>query len=203
MVDLSDKYLLMIEPQDRFKEEEVNDDLTTKMERLFKQSKEIDHTRGWHKAKDGKDSTNCTYLLPSGHITNSLCVHYLRYHRSEVPKSEIAKLISIKEPMDTNNISWNITDLVDGRKGDKTIDPNRVKFKYYIRNELWYEVLKYDEAEDDFVPVSPAFLFPVPISDTGDGKFLAEDKALIFMRYIRQQLQKINDERQHMEQTNT
>jgi hypothetical protein len=28
----------------------------------------------------------------------------------------------------------------------------------------------------------------VPISDTGDGIFLPQDKAIIFMRYIRQQL---------------
>ena len=29
------------------------------------------------------------------------------------------------------------------------------------------------------------FKFPVPITDCGDGTFLAADKAILFMRYIR------------------
>lgn len=32
------------------------------------------------------------------------------------------------------------------------------------------------------------FEFPVPISDIGDATFLAEDKAMLFMRYIRKHL---------------
>lgn len=35
------------------------------------------------------------------------------------------------------------------------------------------------------------FMFPVPISDTGDGTFLDEDKAMFFMRYIRKQIEAI------------
>ncbi len=47
-----------------------------------------------------------------------------------------------------------------------------VRFKYYRDGELWYET------EDGFG-------FPVPISDTGTGVFQAEDKAILFMRWIR------------------
>ena len=36
------------------------------------------------------------------------------------------------------------------------------------------------------------FEFPVPIEDVGDAQFLAEDKAMLFMRYIRKQLEEIN-----------
>jgi hypothetical protein len=32
------------------------------------------------------------------------------------------------------------------------------------------------------------FQFTVPIEDCGDGAFLVEDKAMMFMRYIRKQL---------------
>ena len=32
------------------------------------------------------------------------------------------------------------------------------------------------------------FEFPVPINDCGDGTFLAEDKAILFMRYIRKHI---------------
>jgi hypothetical protein len=48
----------------------------------------------------------------------------------------------------------------------------KVRFTYYKSGELWYVT-------------ESGSAFPVPIADTGDGAFLAEDKALLFMRYIR------------------
>lgn len=62
----------------------------------------------------------------------------------------------------------NIKDMVSG---DKT-----VKFKYYRKDHLYYET------EDGFI-------FPVPISDTGDAQFLAQDRAMLFMRYIRKEIE--------------
>ena len=50
-----------------------------------------------------------------------------------------------------------------------------VRFVRYQNSELWYVT------EDGFE-------FPVPISDTGTGVFAAEDKAILFMRWIRQQM---------------
>jgi len=47
-----------------------------------------------------------------------------------------------------------------------------VRFQYYRDQNLWYKT------ESDL-------LFPVPISDIGNATFLAEDKAMLFMRYIR------------------
>ncbi len=54
---------------------------------------------------------------------------------------------------------------------------NKVRFSFYRTGELWYEVVGED------------FEFPVPIEDTGEATFLAEDKALLFMRYIRKHLE--------------
>jgi hypothetical protein len=48
----------------------------------------------------------------------------------------------------------------------------KVNFQYYRDNELWYKTTN-------------GFLFPVPLSDTGTATFLNEDKAILFMRYIR------------------
>jgi hypothetical protein len=48
----------------------------------------------------------------------------------------------------------------------------RVSFSFYRAGELWYET-------------SDGFLFPVPIKDIGDATFMKEDKAILFMRYIR------------------
>jgi hypothetical protein len=65
--------------------------------------------------------------------------------------------------------------LIDMVKNDK-----QVFFKFYRAKELWY-------ATED------GFEFPVPIDDTGDGVFLAKDRAMLFMRYIRKHLQTIDE----------
>ncbi len=55
------------------------------------------------------------------------------------------------------------------------IKSKRVKFKFYKDGELIYET------EDGFE-------FPVPINDADSATFLAEDKAIFFMRYIRKHM---------------
>lgn len=50
-----------------------------------------------------------------------------------------------------------------------------VQFTHYKDGNLWYRVKVYD------------FAFPVPIADVGNATFLAEDKGILFMRYIRKQ----------------
>jgi hypothetical protein len=61
----------------------------------------------------------------------------------------------------------NIKDLVKDKQ---------VQFVRYRAGELWYKCENGME-------------FPVPISDIGDATFLATDKAILFMRYIRKQLE--------------
>lgn len=51
----------------------------------------------------------------------------------------------------------------------------KVRFAFFRGTELWYRT-------------ECGFEFPVPIGDVGDAVFLAEDKALLFMRYIRKHL---------------
>lgn len=55
-------------------------------------------------------------------------------------------------------------------------DGKKVKFQFYRQKELWYVT-------------ETGFAFPVPIDDIGDGIFMNEDKALLFMRYIRKHLE--------------
>ena len=66
----------------------------------------------------------------------------------------------------------NIKDLVKDK---------RVKFSYYKEQELWYFVDGTD------------FKFPVPTDDVGNATFLSEDKANLFMRWIRKHLESIQD----------
>lgn len=56
----------------------------------------------------------------------------------------------------------------------------RVRFEFYRDGALYYKT-------------EAGLLFPVPIEDIGSATFLAEDKALLFMRYIRKQIALIKD----------
>ena len=63
---------------------------------------------------------------------------------------------------------------------DMVKDKKTVSFEFYRKGELWYST-------------ECGFMFPVPIEDTGDGTFLKNDKALLFMRYIRKHLKDIQE----------
>jgi hypothetical protein len=71
---------------------------------------------------------------------------------------------------------------------DMVRDGKKVYFKFYRRQELWYVT------EDGFE-------FPVPIGDVdeiGDAVFLNEDKAMLFMRYIRKHINMIEETKKEM-----
>lgn len=57
---------------------------------------------------------------------------------------------------------------------------NMVSFLHYRKGQLWYVT-------------DCGFEFPVPIDDVGDATFLAKDKAIIMMRYIRKHLTTISE----------
>ncbi len=69
-------------------------------------------------------------------------------------------------------MSYNIKEMIKDKK---------VTFVRYRKGELIYST-------------ECGFEFPVPTDDTGDGVFLAEDKAMFFMRYIRQHIASIEKE---------
>jgi len=71
----------------------------------------------------------------------------------------------------------NLKDMV--RAGQK------VRISFYSRGNLWYIT-------------DSGFEFPVPVGDraeVGNATFLAEDKAIYFMRYIRKHMQFLEDAR--------
>lgn len=55
-----------------------------------------------------------------------------------------------------------------------------VTFQYYRDSQLFYKT-------------ETGLVFPVPIDDTGNATFLSEDKAMLFMRYIRKHLEILKD----------
>ncbi len=66
------------------------------------------------------------------------------------------------------------------------IQNKTVQFVRYQKGDLWYVT-------------ECGFEFPVPITDTGDGAFVAKDKASFFMRWIRKQMDSINEGKQLQE----
>ena len=84
--------LLYIEPSARVSAKPVIDTLTRKMAAAYRLSARGTTWRGWHRCACGANSTNADYVLPGGAETNSLCVHYLAFHRSEVPAEQLAKV---------------------------------------------------------------------------------------------------------------
>lgn len=66
---------------------------------------------------------------------------------------------------------------------DEVKDGKKVNFSFYRSNTLWYKT-------------ESGFMFPVPIENIGDATFLAEDKAILFMRYIRKYIEEIKKEQQ-------
>ena len=61
------------------------------------------------------------------------------------------------------------------------VKDNEVSFAKYRQGYAYYTVRVPSEGVN--------YIFPVPLSDIGDATLLAKDKALVFMRYIRQALQ--------------
>lgn len=82
--------LLMIEPRGKA-EAPIEDRHTRLAEAAWSERVEGERYRGIHFCACGKTSDNCAWRV-RGLLTNSLLVHYVRDHRSEVPATELAKL---------------------------------------------------------------------------------------------------------------
>lgn len=95
---ISDKGILYIEPdRSTTSAKPVIDDLTRKMAAAFRQAEKGPAYRGFHVCACGAASSNCSYTLPNGEMTNSLCVHYLAFHRKAVPDEQLEKVAQLNQ----------------------------------------------------------------------------------------------------------
>lgn len=69
-------------------------------------------------------------------------------------------------------MNYNLKNMVSNDK--------KVYFARYRKGELIYTT-------------ECGFEFPVPVSDTGDGVFEKSDRAMVFMRWIRKQIDSVNE----------
>jgi hypothetical protein len=60
------------------------------------------------------------------------------------------------------------------------VKDKKVQFVRYQNNELWYKT-------------ECGFEFPIPQEDLNGATFVAEDKALLFMRWIKKHVDTINN----------
>ena len=65
---------------------------------------------------------------------------------------------------------------------EMVLNNQKVVFTRYLDGNLYYKT-------------TCDFEFPVPIADIGNATFYAEDKAMLFMRYIRKHLELIESNR--------
>jgi hypothetical protein len=62
------------------------------------------------------------------------------------------------------------------------VNKQKVRFCFYRDGQLWYET-------------ECGFRFPVPVNEAGTATFLAEDRAILFMRYLRKQMSVLEESR--------
>lgn len=108
-INNNDKILLFIEPKNQKSSEPIIDEYTIKMfnaladndnsigyvstESIFVKDRML---KGLHTCVCGVKSNPCDYLLYDKIATNWLCVHYLTYHRDEVPEDELRKVSQLE-----------------------------------------------------------------------------------------------------------
>lgn len=91
--------IMMIEPSGDASAEPTVDALTRKMTAAYRRSNlpaNGQRYRGWHTCRCSAKSDNTDHFI-DGRKTNSLCVHYLAFHRKDVPASELAKVQRMSE----------------------------------------------------------------------------------------------------------
>ena len=92
---LSPEDLLFIEPKNAATPSALVDSATRRMAAAFRQAQAGQNQMyyyGFHVCVCGARSGNRNFLLPNERKTNSLCVHYLAYHRDEVPLDQLQEV---------------------------------------------------------------------------------------------------------------
>jgi hypothetical protein len=93
MIKADGKHVLFIEPRQAAAKEPVQDELSAKMHEAMSRARPTEgFYLGYHQCICGAKSDTRDWLLESGQKTNSLAVHYLEYHRHEVPEIELKKI---------------------------------------------------------------------------------------------------------------
>ena len=84
---------LFVEPKRAATEDPIIDLLTMRMTATLRLARpDRIYYLGFHQCVCGALSLGHNFVLPDGRLTNSLCVHYLAYHRAEVPWYQLRRV---------------------------------------------------------------------------------------------------------------
>lgn len=84
--------ILMVEPSVKTATTPIIDELTRKMTAAWRQRRDDEEGyRGFHTCACGAFSDNKDHWV-GGLLTNSLCLHYLAFHRDDLPQEELDKV---------------------------------------------------------------------------------------------------------------
>lgn len=107
MIDNSTNMILYIEPENDRSAEPLIDDLTKQMTAALRKSRPGVMINGMFKDLDSLGSHTCVcgaksdttehMLKDEKTLTNSLCVHYLAWHRFEIPQAELDKVTNLPD----------------------------------------------------------------------------------------------------------
>lgn len=85
--------ILMIEPLRQTSAEPLIDALTRQMTAAWRQRRDSGYSmRGFHICACHATSDNKDHWVGPDLLTNSLCIHYLAFHRDDVPAAELDKV---------------------------------------------------------------------------------------------------------------
>ena len=92
--------LLMIEPTGPAATVPVVDVLTRRMTEAWRHRRDaVESYRGWHRCVCGVASDNKDHWVGGragdDRLTNSLCIHYLAYHRADISPEECEKVLAL------------------------------------------------------------------------------------------------------------
>lgn len=90
--------ILMVEPSATITPTPLIDELTRKMTAAWRQCRDSEHGyRGFHVCTCGVFSDNKDHWVGNGNglLTNSLCIHYLAFHREDIPQDELDKVCAL------------------------------------------------------------------------------------------------------------
>ncbi len=115
---INPELLLFIEPKNEPSKEPIIDELTRKMTASLRKAEEggiydyekigseyvFDKKGGWfgfHDCSCGARGGGRDFLLSNGEMTNEHCIHYIAYHRDEISKEQLIRVLSLNDGEET------------------------------------------------------------------------------------------------------
>ena len=102
MIRTDNEHILFIEPKGPPAKKAVLDSIYYRMYYAYSAGKDAPYRfRGFHVCTGegcSQVSSNTDRILATGQKTNSLCHHYLAFHRDEVPEEELEKIKRLPIP---------------------------------------------------------------------------------------------------------